>query len=581
MQDIRSSSASRLTRSPGAHKRPLPEGGALRLSGGRSSAHDFYRESIPNPGLNSLLEVSRRQPGAGDVQSLFLEQFTDKAKSEAEFHGLMAQVFGDGYDREKAEGFRKSALEGNFSWLPKVEFLSSGELQGALGAYDSSSGTVFLNESLKSNPALAAQTFVEEAGHHLDSLLNVKDTGGDEGELFRRLMGGEKLSAAQLEEVRREDDAGTLVVNGKSIEVEFWKLRDVLGNAAKAVVKGVNAAVNATVNAAKAVVKGVTAAVAGTVSALTTARKGVVEGVGGFVRNMVRGKPGAALGALARGADKLLIQAPTRLLETALNAVEDIAHGALSLLGPVSGPAIKLFSRVFDAGRSLVTGAWDFANSTVRNAVEGLGHAARGVGEILRGRVGDGLKSLGSALWDMTGQNIVDGVLLVGGRAVSAVQTLLGLEAPGRRLRADEIAALRAVYGESIDYSAIRIKEGDAGLFSTNDRPFCHGNTIYLKNASQSLSLLVHEAAHVWQHQNGGADYMTDSLVSQQWGHGYDWSASVPQTPWEDLEPEQQAGLLESAYAEGYFSSGCFRNKELSAYMNDVRRKLHRGVGAP
>ena len=74
-------------------------------------------------------------------------------------------------------------------------------------------GTVLINESL--DPSLAASTFVEEAGHHLDTKLNTQDTQGDEGELFRRILSGEKLSPTQVADIRAENDKGIIKVDGK------------------------------------------------------------------------------------------------------------------------------------------------------------------------------------------------------------------------------------------------------------------------------------------------------------------------------------------------------------------------------
>ena len=115
-----------------------------------------------------------------------------------------------------------------------------------------------------------------------------------------------------------------------------------------------------------------------------------------------------------------------------------------------------------------------------------------------------------------------------------------------------------------------------------------------MKDHKITPELLIHEVAHVWQSQHGGADYMTEALWSQQYGHGYDWQASVPQTPWERLEPEQQAELLETVYGSGYFDPnssnyGRFRydvdgdgqKEDLTAYVEDCLRKVGAGVGAP
>ena len=41
--------------------------------------------------------------------------------------------------------------------------------------------------------------------HHLDTLLNTENTVGDEGEMFRRLLGGEKFDEDQLAAIRADN----------------------------------------------------------------------------------------------------------------------------------------------------------------------------------------------------------------------------------------------------------------------------------------------------------------------------------------------------------------------------------------
>jgi hypothetical protein len=60
--------------------------------------------------------------------------------------------------------------------------------------------------------------------------------------------------------------------------------------------------------------------------------------------------------------------------------------------------------------------------------------------------------------------------------------------------------------------------------------------------------------AHVWQYQNGGLAYIPDSLWAQlkaavsggDRGKAYDWRAAHDAgIPWEEWNPEQQAGAVE------------------------------------
>lgn len=162
------------------------------------------------------------------------EQFGALASDKDKFHALMKQVYGDSYDAKTAEGLRQKALAGDFSFLPEVKFVSRETLQGGNGAYNAEEGVVYIAEDLKGSE-LAASTFVEEAGHHLDTLVNKSDTQGDEGEMFRRLMAGEKLTASQINGIRNENDHGTITVDGKTIAVEFWNPVKSIKNAAKKV----------------------------------------------------------------------------------------------------------------------------------------------------------------------------------------------------------------------------------------------------------------------------------------------------------------------------------------------------------
>ena len=190
--------------------------------------------------VDDALQQARSQNAARAVQEQFSADFASKAQDPQAFHQLMSQVYGKGYDRKKAEAFRQRALKGDFAWLPKVRFLKDSDISGANGAYDKASGTIYLNEKLADQPELAAVTYAEEVGHHLDTELKSEDTAGDEGEMFRRLLGGEELSKSQIAEIRAENDKGTIVVDGKQVEVEFFlkKVKKKLKKAAKKIAKG-------------------------------------------------------------------------------------------------------------------------------------------------------------------------------------------------------------------------------------------------------------------------------------------------------------------------------------------------------
>jgi hypothetical protein len=436
-----------------------------------------------------------------DMTASFKREFGALASDQKQFHATMRTVFGEGYNAVRAEQFRQQALAGDFRWLPPVKLVSAETLQGGYGAYDAASGTVLINQSL--DPALAASTFVEEAGHHLDTQLNTQDTQGDEGELFRRILSGEKLSSAQVAEIRAENDKGIIRVDGKDTEVEFRSLFKKLGNTFK---KAASAVGNAISSGAKAVGNG----------------------------------------------------------------------------------AKTYATRVFDGIRGLGTGITSITKGYWRNLWEGLGTIGGGFGKLFEGKFAKGFLQIGKGLLKPLVQTSIDASLMWVGRIVSAIQTQLGVEPVGRKLDSSEIATLRSVYGNSINYSNIRIKEGSAGVFNIAKAAFTHGNTIYIPKNYLPLkpSLLIHEAAHVWQHQNGGIDYLSEALWAQNAGDGYKFGkALVENKSWSQMNPEQQAELLEEAYDQGFFdtpsSSFFHEGRNYTAFIRDAVAQVRAGKGTP
>jgi len=124
-----------------------------------------------------------------------------------------------------------------------------------------------------------------------------------------------------------------------------------------------------------------------------------------------------------------------------------------------------------------------------------------------------------------------------------------------RPLSNDEIAYAEAIFGDAIDYGAVRIARGGAlAYFSATTL----GNRINLQAAhfagstprlsEAGMLVLIHELAHVWQYQHSGLRYIASSLAAQAWSWAmtgtrrgaYDWRKS-PHSPWRRWNAEQQA----------------------------------------
>ena len=170
-------------------------------------------------------------------------------------------------------------------------------------------------------------------------------------------------------------------------------------------------------------------------------------------------------------------------------------------------------------------------------------------------------------------------------------------------MTAQETNELRKVYGDSIDYSQIRIKEGNLGL-NQFLAPHTIGNTIYIPSGwldpnssaytKQKNDLFAHETGHVWQYQNGGTDYIGESLWNQaigaisggDRGAAYDFEQPIlAGKSWSDLNPEQQAHLMEAAYSQGLFDDPnrrfVYNGNDFTDFAREAIRQMRAGQGAP
>lgn len=275
-----------------------------------------------------------------------------------------------------------------------------------------------------------------------------------------------------------------------------------------------------------------------------------------------------------------------------VSSFEPAKQSALPKAPPATQPAVAeapkkkgFFARMGDALGSIVAGVGGAAAGIVQNLGEAAKTFVGGLGKAVTGNLGEGFEQMGRGLVKVV-QTPVDAVLLAGGHALGAVQTLIGVEPVGRKLSGTEIAELRKVYGDTIDYSLIRVKEGDSGLLSISGRAFVMGNTIYMPKTPFDMSLLVHEVGHVWQYQTGGSDYLSEALYAQFFGDAYDWQKGIADgKSWAELDPEQQAQLIQNAWDTGYFDApeGRFiwRETDYTDYLRTALAELHAGRGAP
>ncbi|RKH27835.1 DUF4157 domain-containing protein [Corallococcus sicarius] len=208
-----------------------------------------------------------------------------------------------------------------------------------------------------------------------------------------------------------------------------------------------------------------------------------------------------------------------------------------------------LTERVADAGHGLFTGIAGASAGAARSAYIALMLLAGGMARCAAGRSREGLPQLKRGLFRVA-QMPVDLVLMLGGRVLSAVQVVSGLEPVGRRLTDAEVARLKPIFGDSVDFRCVRVKEGALGLLGLPGRAFAHGDILFIPPGYGAVGfrLLVHELTHVWQHQHGGTGYLSGALAAQYLGDGYDWRKAVgAHRRWAELNAEQQAQFIEDA----------------------------------
>jgi hypothetical protein len=225
-------------------------------------------------------------------------------------------------------------------------------------------------------------------------------------------------------------------------------------------------------------------------------------------------------------------------------------------LGPPAGADVSAFAAAVGSG---VAGASTFIANTAKAGFDGFGKVVAGGIRMVGGVVAlDGelfLKGAGDVIFGFTGAAVV-----IGGTYFQLLQSPFVSQRP---LLPSERDLLRRVYRDSLLLRNIRICPGVAGIFGLSDAPFTLGNTIYLRNSAPIGSLLVHEAAHVWQFQNLGSHYTVDALwamATDGRNEAYDWKKQLAlgKQTWIEFNAESQAALVEDIWESGRRYSDVF-----------------------
>jgi hypothetical protein len=154
-----------------------------------------------------------------------------------------------------------------------------------------------------------------------------------------------------------------------------------------------------------------------------------------------------------------------------------------------------------------------------------------------------------------------------------------------RALSPRELQLLSPIYGACVALERVRLVEGVRGPANLSGRVFCIEDRLFVPPPSVPLpdGVLVHEICHVWQWQHGAHAYIADSIVAQTVGDGYALEKGLLEgRSWARLNCEQQATLIEEAWAQGCFAGRPFiiRGRRYDAVFTEAVHQLRAGLGA-
>ena len=454
----------------------------------------------------------------------FKQQMQTLAENAPLFDKLFLTAFGTSINTEQLEQLRQRIVSRDFSWLPDVALMSATQLHGSDGAYASESNTVFLNETL-----LIA-----------NSSANPSNTPSQQGLLFRVLV--EEIGHAIDQQLNVRDALGD---EGALFSALF--VGDPVGESLLASYK-------------------------------LEDDQGLLE-INDELVSVEHSWLSKELGRVANRASRFMQSWASNLrgfidfLGNAREAVDalaaDIQQITLTVLKRPIEIAVEWKDGLHKAVGHLLQGDIAKATNQLRDAIVNSGQLAL---------------SLAPELTAMT----LNSLLLTLDRLRGGVSE--------RGLFPEERAYLSHLFGNSIDYDKIIIVTGgfkqqlgmDAHVVGNQiymPRRFDDGESIFTPEntlTSDGLRLLGHEAAHVWQFQQEGSGYITESLVRQLYDGDqdtYSWYQAVRNgTPFVDMNVERQAEIaaLIGVAVNRSVNSGAGATLTLSGLNAAIRNQAHR-----
>ena len=254
----------------------------------------------------------------------------------------------------------------------------------------------------------------------------------------------------------------------------------------------------------------------------------------------------------------------------------------------------NVFKGVTNFGVDLAKGGFNAVRGIGLNLFKSANSAFSGISNIFSGNFTQGVKDIGRSVIKTTLQTPIDAIIAGIGNP------LLSIGAKSESLSDKQKIIAREIFDESINLDSVRIKtvaNWVSGGFSSYARALVIGNDILvpqkqdlkgLPDIHNDQELFNHELTHIWQHQNGGTNYLTEALYAQGLGDGYDIHKGLTEDKkFAELNPEQQGEMVKMIYQRKNLSrqqraSDCFPSDIVTdSQIEEALYSIRNGLGAP
>ncbi|MDO9025116.1 hypothetical protein [Zwartia sp.] len=155
--------------------------------------------------------------------SMWQEEIQEHAASGT-FAQTLQTVFGEAKQPQLLNTFIDGLTRGDISVFPQIEILDNPSMQDHLGAYASSTQTIYLNSSILGQTSLLSEVLTHELGHYIsDRFYTGQEHASDAVEFTQQLLGQDHALHLTQAQSHSEHQTGHLVIPGSQTSLDvLW-----------------------------------------------------------------------------------------------------------------------------------------------------------------------------------------------------------------------------------------------------------------------------------------------------------------------------------------------------------------------